>query len=263
MERIAGDSLKASTISRNTALKRRSRSVHHYYKYLALFVIVLGFVDVAAGQTLVVTSGGNAVNQGQTLSINTIPNMPSLVLSVNGGSSCDAVSYQVVVSYTDQAGRQTGHTYPPVIYPGDAAVTIDWSGVLEGGGATISWSFNGVEQSTFGFFINGNNPAPSAIDAYASSGPWFIRNMIADESSYLQFVSGYPHFGPDLNPAAGGIGLFQLDPPSGDEDYWAWSTNVADGLFLLNSKQTGAYNHWNAQITNAQADTGPNTPPTY
>lgn len=264
MGRFTGTRLDVSTTCLNAPLERtRSRLVHTCLRYFALILTILGIVGVAAGQTLVVTSGGSAVNQGQTLPINTIPNMPNLVLSVNGGTSCDTFSFQVDVSYTDQAGRQTGATYEADDNPGGNAVTVDWNGRLEGGVATITWTFDGVQQSTFGFFIIGNNPAPSAVDAYASSGPWFIRNMITDESSYLQFVSGYPHFGPDRNPTAGGIGLFQLDPPSGDEDYWAWYTNVADGLSLLNGKQIGAYNHWNTQITNAQADGGPNPPSTY
>ncbi|MGC1483103.1 MAG: hypothetical protein WA789_04855 [Candidatus Acidiferrum sp.] len=214
MERVTGARLKVLTTRANIATERtRSRPVHPSVKFLALIVVIFGITEVAAGQTLAVTSGGNALNQGQTLSINTIPNMPNLVLSVNGGSSCDTISYQVDVSYTDQAGRQTGATYVPGSYPGDQAVTVNWLGRLEGGSATISWSFDGVVEPTFGLFIIGSSPAPNAIDAYASSGPWFIRNMIADESSYLQFVGGYPHFGPDLNPTAGGIGLFQLDPP--------------------------------------------------
>jgi hypothetical protein len=227
-----------------------------------LTIIVLGIASGTRGQTLVVTSGGQTVNQGNTLSINTIPNMPNLVLSVSGGTSCDTVSYSVYVEYIDQAGYATSSTYSAQNYPGDAQVTIDWFGVLEGGNATITWGFDGVNEPSFSFFINGSNASSGAVDAYISSGPWFIRNLVAAESSYKQYdVYGYPLWGtPD------GIGLMQLEPPyraSLDQDYWGWSTNVADGLNLLNGKQSAAYSHWTTQINFAQMDGGPNPPALY
>jgi hypothetical protein len=225
-------------------------------KCIALIILVLGAVGMTYGQTLVVQSASQTVNQGDTLSINTIPNMPNLVLSVNGGTFCDRVTYIVDVTYIDQAGRLTGAEYTAQNYPGDQPVTIDWFGVLEGGNATITWQFNGNGQQNFDFFINGINPSPAAIDSNAFVGPWFARNMISAESNYLQYdVFGYPKFGPP-----DGIGLLQLDPAPGDEDYWAWSINEADGLTILNGKQSGAYSHWNAQINTAQLDGGPNPP---
>lgn len=233
----------------------------------ALTVLALAITATASGQSLVVTSSGSTVSQGTTLTINTIPNMPNLVLSVNGGSSCDTVSYVVDINYTDQVGRTTTAQYNAQNEPGDQAVTVNWFGGLEGGGASVSWQFDGVTQSsTLGFFINGSNPPNSAVDAYASSGPWFVLNLIAWESragslnptgQYKQFDSlGYPLWGtPD------GIGLMQLEPPnriSLDKDYWSWPTNVADGLSLLNTKQTPAYNSWNNEFAQMQAVTGPN-----
>ncbi len=230
----------------------------------ALALLVLATTATASGQSLVVTSGGSTVSQGNTLSITTVPSMPSIVLSVNGGTSCDSVSYAVSVSYTDQAGQQTSATYVADNIQGDQSVTVSWAGILEGGTVTVSWQFDGVNQSsTLGFFINGINPSPSAIDAYASSGPWFIRNMISQESSYRQYDGfGYPLWG-----APDGIGLMQLEPPSRislDQDYWSWPANVADGLTLLNGKQPGAYNHWQAQLSNWVNDgSSPAVPSTY
>ncbi len=228
----------------------------------ALTLLVLATTAAASGQTLVVTTGGSTVSQGATLSITAVPSMPNTVLSVNGGSSCDTVSYVVDVSYTDQAGSTTWAEYDALNEPGNQAVTVSWSGI-RGGGATVSWQFNGVSQSSaVGFFINGINPSPSAIDAYISSGPWFIRNLVSQESSYRQYDGlGYPLWG-----APDGIGLMQLEPPSRislDQDYWSWPTNTADGLTLLNGKQSGAYSHWTTQINQAQADGGPNPPPLY
>jgi hypothetical protein len=229
---------------------------------LALMLLLVGVAGLAHGQTLVVTSAGRTVNQGDTLSINTIPNMPALTLSVSGGSSCDTVSYAVDVSYVAQSGLSTGAQYAAQGYLADQSVAINWFGILEGGNATITWQFNGVNQQSFGFFINGNNPSAVAIDAYASSGPWFIRNLISAESSYRQYdVFGYPTFGPPR-----GIGLMQLDPPPRDADYWAWSSNVADGLFLLNGKQAAAYASWNSEFSQMQTTTGGNPvypPPTF
>src|SRR6266567_228058 len=229
----------------------------------ALTLLVLATTAAASGQMLVVTTGGSTVSQGATLSITTVPSMPNTVLSVNGGSSCDTVSYVVDVNYTDQAGSTTWAEYDALNEPGNQAVTVSWS-ATHGGGATVSWQFNGVNQSsTLGFFINGSNPSPSTIDAYVSSGPWFIRNLVSQESSYRQYDGfGYPLWG-----APDGIGLMQLEPPSRislDQDYWSWPANVADGLTLLNGKQPGAYNHWQAQLSNWVNDgSSPAVPSTY
>jgi hypothetical protein len=106
--------------------------------FVALNLMALAITVTASAQSLMVTSSGNTVGQGATLTINTIPNMPNLVLSVNGGTSCDSVSYAVSVGYTDQAGQQTSATYVADNEPGDQAVTVSWSGVLEGGSATVS-----------------------------------------------------------------------------------------------------------------------------
>ena len=234
----------------------------------ALALLFFATAATVCGQSLVVTSGGSTVNQGTTISITTVPSMPNLVLSVNGGNSCDTVSYIVDVSYTDQAGNTTWAQYSAQNYAGDQPVTADWSGVLTGGSASVDGTSEG---STLGFFINGGNPPNSAVDAYASSGPWFVRNLIAWESrawslsptgQYKQFDAfGYPLWGtPD------GIGLMQLEPLyriSLDQDYWSWPTNVADGLNLINGKQSAAYNHWTTQINFAQMDGGPNPPSLY
>jgi hypothetical protein len=225
-----------------------------------LSLMVLALTMTASGQSLVVTSSGSAVSQGSTRTINTIPNMPNLVLSVTGGSSCDTVSYNVALNYTDEAGATTEASYGAQDVAGNQPVTINWLGILEGGSVTITWQFNGVSEPTFGFFINGSNPQPNAIDAYASSGPWFIRNLITAESSYLQFDgTGNPVYGsPD------GIGLLQLEPPnrlSSDQDYWSWPANVADGLTTLNKLQAAASSFWNSQVSQWQADpAGPANP---
>src|SRR6266487_1754227 len=94
----------------------------------ALALLVLATTATASGQSLVVTSGGSTVSQGNTLSITTVPSMPSIVLSVNGGTSCDSVSYAVSVSYTDQAGQQTSATYVADNIQGDQSVTVSWAG---------------------------------------------------------------------------------------------------------------------------------------
>jgi len=194
--------------------------------------------------------------------------MPNLVLSVNGGSSCDSVSYIVSVTYTDQAGQQTSETYEADNQAGDQTVTVSWSGRLVGGNATVSWQLNGASQnSTLGFFINATNPPNNAVDAYASSGPWFVLNLIAWESRAwsLSPTGQYKQFDAFGNPLWGtpdGIGLMQLEPParaSLDQDYWSWPANVADGLnWLINTKQAPAYNSWNNEFAQMQTVTGAN-----
>lgn len=231
-------------------------------RFLAKFVVLAASVLViplaASAQTLVVTSSGSTVSQGATLTINTVPNMPNLVLSVNGGSSCDTVSYAVAVSYSDRAGYTTDATYVEQDEPGDQSVTVSYFGVLEGGVATVSWQFDGVNQSsTLGFFINGSNPQNSDVDAYVSSGPWFIRNLINHESGYQQFDG----FGNPIWGSPDGIGLMQLEPParaSLDQDFWSWPANLADGLSWLNNTKKGpAYNSWNNELQQMQSDMAP------
>lgn len=101
---------------------------------------------------------------------------------------------------------------------------------------------------------------PADLGSCGTSSPGNLgRGVFSPTGQYKQFDSlGYPLWGtPD------GIGLLQLEPPnrtSVDQDYWSWPANVADGLSLLNRNQSGAYNHWTAQISSAQADGGPNPP---
>jgi hypothetical protein len=105
-------------------------------------------------------------------------------------------------------------------------------------------------------------------------GAWFKQNLVAYESGaytdapynqYHQFVAT------PYDPVWGtpdGIGLMQLEPParaSRDADFWAWPVNVADGLSLLDSKQSAAYQSWNNELTQMQSLTGGNPvypPPT-
>jgi hypothetical protein len=237
-------------------------------------------VSPANCQTLAVTSGGQTVGENTTVSINTIPNMPNLVLSINGGTSCDSFSYVVSVTYTDQAGAMTGHSYSSAAdIEGDTSSTVDWSWGLEGGTATIAWEFDGSAEQAFTFYINGTNPSNSIVDSYLAGGaaPWFAQNLVAYESRawswapsgrYKQFDSSgagggcvVPGWGCPIWGTPDGIGLMQLEPParaSSDQDFWAWSWNIADGIhWLYNEKQGPAYNSWNNEFQQMQADMAP------
>lgn len=186
----------------NSLLRSRPQTRFDYGKLLVLTLCILLFAGTVRGQSLIVVSGGNTVSQGGTSSINTIPNMPNLVLSVNGGTSCDAFSYQISITYTDQAGATTGTnvTFNAQDVEGDQSSTVSWLNNFEGGNATITWTFDGVQQSSFGFFINGTNPPNSTVDSYLSNGDgaWFKQNLVAYESGaytyapynqYHQFVA--------------------------------------------------------------------------
>ena len=243
---------------------------------VCLFVLMFfGRGNLAYCQTLVVTNGsGQTVNQGDTLSINTIPNMPVMTLNVNGGTSCDSFSYQISVTYSDQAGATTGTnvTFNAQDVPGEASSTVDWFSNFEGGNATISWQFDGTSEPSFSFKINGTNPSNSAVDSYLASGggPWFAQSLVAEESSawYLGPSGQYKQFDSSGNPLFGtpdGIGLMQVEPPNrhnGDLDFWAWSEDVADGLSLLsailasNGPTTGPYTNWTNEYNDMITNTG-------
>jgi len=264
----------------NSLLRSRPQTRFYYRKLFVLTLCILPFAGKVCGQSLVVVSGGNTVSQGGTVSINTIPNMPNLVLSVNGGTSCDVFSYQISITYSDQATPPattgTNVTFNAQDIEGDLSSTVDWFGNFEGGNATITWTFDGVQQSSFNFFVNGTNPPNSTVDSYLSNGDgaWFKQNLVAYESGaytdapynqYHQFVATPydPVWG-----APDGIGLMQLEPParaSGDADFWAWPVNVADGLSWLDGKKSAAYQSWNNELTQMQSLTGGNPvypPPT-
>jgi hypothetical protein len=246
-----------------------------WFDYRKLFVLtfcILAFAGTVRGQSLVVVSGGNTVSQGGTASINTIPNMPNLVLSVNGGTSCDVFSYQISITYTDQAATPattgTGVTFGNSNVEGDLSDSVNWTSHFEGGNATISWQFDGVSEPSFSFEVNGINPPNSAVDSYLASGggPWFAQNLVAWES-HAHPAEQYHQFDSNGNPLWGtpdGIGLMQVEPPnrnSGDLSFWAWSQNIADGLHLLSQllasdgPTTGPHTNWTNQYNNMITDT--------
>jgi hypothetical protein len=93
---------KALSLMRPNSLPHsRPQTRFDYGKLLVLTLCILLFSETVRGQSLIVVSGGNTVSQGGTASINTIPNMPNLVLSVNGGTCDDAFSYQISITYAD------------------------------------------------------------------------------------------------------------------------------------------------------------------
>jgi hypothetical protein len=199
--------------------------------------------------------------------------MPNLVLSVNGGTSCDAFSYQISITYTDQAGAITGTniTFNAQDVVGDQSSTVDWFSNFEGGNATISWQFDGVSEPSFSFEINGINPSNSAVDSYLSNGDgaWFKQNLVAWESrAYSLAPSGqYKQFDPSnttypvLWGGPDGVGLMQVESPNrsnSDRDFWSWPANIADGLAVLDGKKSAAYQSWNDELGQMQSLTGAN-----
>lgn len=267
--------------------RRRSPLLLNRANCLALFFLILGTARLAAAQTLVVTSDGQTENRDATVLINNIPNMPNLVLSVNGGTSCDTFSYQVSITYADQAGATTGTnvTFGAQDVVGDQSSTVSWSGNFEGGNGTISWQFDGLSEPSFTFKINGVNPPNNIIDSYLASGvaPWFTQNLVAWESrAYSLSPSGYyKQFDPNnsaypvLWGKPDGVGLMQVEPPNrlngNDLDFWAWSQNIADGLHTLSnilasntpcpSSCTGPYGNWTKEYTDMINNTAGNPVP--
>lgn len=269
-------SLHASRFG-HRANRRRSPLLVNCANCLALFFLILGTARLAGAQTLVVTSDGQTKNRDDTVLINQIPNMPNLVLSVNGGTPCDTFSYQISITYADQAGATTGTnvTFSAQDVVGDQSSTVNWSGKFEGGDGKISWQFDGLSEPSFTFKVNGTNPTDnSVIDSYLASGgaPWFAQNLVAWESRAwsLSPTGFYKQFDPNnstkpvLWGTPDGVGLMQVEPANrnnGDLDFWAWPQNIADGLHLLsailatNGPTTGPYTNWTNQYNSMITDT--------
>lgn len=257
----------------------KSGSFRKYSYFLFLIPILLfALGGTANAQTLTVTTdyGATVVNNDDYLAIDEGPSMPDIELEVTG--ACGTVTYTVSTDWVGGDGSETSGQFSDTFPCGVSGNLVDWSlfGSFEGGSVDIDWyvtSPNGTTSPSqaFNFFILGENPCYFAVDSVGAY-TWFFPNILSEESSYRQFSAGTncpgtSNNGDPLFGTPGGYGLAQLEAPSratGDDDFWSWIINEQDGELVLATKQAGAYNHWQAQLSNWIADgSSPAVPATY
>lgn len=87
---------------------------------------------------------------------------------------------------------------------------------------------------------------------------------LAPTQQYKQFDTNNSTY-PVLWGSPDGVGLMQVEPQNrhnGDEDFWAWSENIADGLNLLsnilasNGPSAGPYTNWTNEYNDMINNTG-------
>ena len=124
---------------------------------------------------------------------------------------------------------------------------------LCGGNATLEYTYAQTPGS-FNFRILGQNPNYSTVESQLSTYPWFAANggtpwflyqLVNQESSYQQFnntgaKAGLPNYG-----APQGFGLMQVDPPRSPATLYDWTHNAGDGLAILQGFYAVPY--WQAQ----------------
>ncbi len=107
-----------------------------------------------------------------------------------------------------------------------------------GGHVTISVNALGLTRTlTNHYLILGQQPSDSTVKNYVDSSPWYAKRIAKHESD------GYNQFAPNSYPLTsgdGGIGIMQLTPPSANNQYWNWKSNVDRGESIIDSKQTDA-----------------------
>jgi len=143
---------------------------------------------------------------------------------------------------------------------------------LCGGNATLEYKY-GQTSGSFPFQILGQNPNYTAVESQLSAYPWFAANggtpwflyqLVNQESSYQQFnntgaKAGLPNYG-----APQGFGLMQVDPPRSPATLYDWKQAAADGLAILQGFYAGPYwknqtDAWN--LYNVDNPQNPASPP--
>jgi hypothetical protein len=138
-----------------------------------------------------------------------------------------------------------------------------YGNVLQGGSATLNWTYYGTNPPATGqfyFTIGGQNPRPSLIYNRLFNPPvtgtWFLSQMVWQESiTYVQFrASGGPLWGQDPK-RPGGFGLMQLtnSPVPSSIDLWSWQQNVDDGKAKVDQYGFDSYSFWDRQIAGWKA----------
>lgn len=254
----------------------RQAYCYRTYKCIALQIAVLLFVGCvpvfSQGNLSIKDVNLNTISRGQTIYSNPATNqwpMPLIYIGVSGAPDCSPVSMSLVVQYQDQGGRGTNYSASHNMAACDTW-TLGWpQGVVEGGTVTVTYSTSAGPFEATQFYIAGLNASESVVDQQYGGAPWFLPNMIMQESGGRQFctsaggagcnppASGYPV----NNTSADGIGLMQTDAvaqPIPDSAYWSYLSNIGEGEIILQTKQSAAYSFWSSQVSQMQSQTSPN-----
>jgi hypothetical protein len=224
---------------------------------------------VAKATTVTVTDGNTnqQIQNGGSIYNPASDSGPFFLVNVQGASAYIYLS--VTFWYTDPSNR--GFTYVDTFQLTSGTYNLSFPG-LGGQNVVISWSdVCGEGAANMNFVDYGTNPAIADIqNTGAQYGyPWFWPLLLSAETLYnIQYatsntnqnVPGMPIFG-----APDGIGLTQLDGTTwyvAYNDYLSYKQNVKDGLGVLFSKKSAAYNWINQQVSQAQDEGGP-APPSF
>jgi hypothetical protein len=216
--------------------------------------------------TLQVTCNGQTVTaNSSTCFISADPAFPQLVASLTPATNVQWTFTAVYDSPPYQVKNDPSWYYWEYTCSASGSGS-SWNvantGGICGGSATISYT--GSYNGSITFNILGYNPTVSAVQTALSaypwmpSQPWYLFQLVNQESSYYQFCpapplkatnctaarSNWPHWGPPE-----GFGLTQVDltqnPPSVYQSViWDWTQSVTLGSRILQHDIANASSSW-------------------
>ncbi len=197
--------------------------------------------------SLQITSEGQPLQSGACAHITKDPRMPALSFSLRPNTSTPLfgnVKWSLSIGWTRPDGKtdlQVNESLTQV------AISAPWTpqfaddhSDLQGGTATIGWTYSVFSQFTSSFCIDGQNQDVTPVKSYVAgiNSYWDIPKLIAQESSYLQFRNRTPI---TTSAPPYGYGLMQLtNPAPNSPQIWNWQSNVQGGLSLFASNQAAS-----------------------
>ena len=222
---------------------------------------------------LTVTSNGNTLNVGDCAPVSAAnpPKMPELtarLTSVDGRTLTGTVAWQLAVNYVGPDSPSTNFSFST---SANVEVAIPWSISFGstliganpggGGGAKLSYTFNGVSDS-FKFCINGLNPGPATAKKVIGPSPWYLFQIAEEESTteLCQFalagakscagISSTDETEPIFG-APHGFGIMQIDKGAGGDsayELFSWPVNISAGKVKAANSASSALTFWNRQV---------------
>lgn len=192
--------------------------------------------------------------------INTVPAMPTVHARLRGGPANVQVSWRARIEF-DPSNYPHGPSRsdlnietPETVLPISQEYNPQFS-AIRGGALTITATIVGnasLNCSTTGLEIIGDNPSVTEIEAALPSQYRGVLSLIArHESSWQQFLNGYPYWSRD---DLGGVGLFQItritergrDRGPNASEVWNWRLNLQAAVNKFSAVTDIAGRYWKA-----------------